>query len=133
MTSFEELKSKAVDLAQTGMSKAAELAQTGGAKAMELKDIAMLKWSSVSEREAMKKAFLDLGKLYYADHGMAPEAAYAGLCEKITASQEKIEENKAKIEEIKKKGDLTDEEVDACVAEEAPAECSGEDADDGQE
>ena len=75
MTSFDELKSKALDLAQAG-----------AAKAKELTDIAKLNIANSAEEDAIRKAYIDLGKLYYAERGMAPEGAYMSLCEKITAS-----------------------------------------------
>ncbi len=46
---------------------------------------------------------------------MAPEAAYAALCEKITASKVNIEENKSRIEELKAEGDVTDADVAAVI------------------
>ena len=100
MTSFDELKSKALDLAQAG-----------AAKAKELTDIAKLNIANSAEEDAIRKAYIDLGKLYYAERGMAPEGAYMSLCEKITASKQKIEENKAKIAEMKAAGNIDDDVV----------------------
>ena len=100
MTSFDELKSKALDLAQAG-----------AAKAKELTDIAKLNIANSAEEDAIRKAYFDLGKLYYAERGMAPEGAYMSLCEKITASKQKIEENKAKIAEMKAAGNIDDDVV----------------------
>ena len=95
MTSFDDLKSKALDLAQAG-----------AAKAKELTDIAKLNIANSAEEDTIRKAYIDLGKLYYAERGMAPEGAYAALCEKITASKQKIEENKAKIAEMRAAGNI---------------------------
>lgn len=95
MASFEELRAKALDLAQAG-----------AAKAKELTDIAKLNISTSAEEDTIRKAYIDLGKLYYAERGMAPEGAYAALCEKITASKQKIEENKAKIAEMRAAGNI---------------------------
>ena len=118
MTSFDDLKAKALDLAQAG-----------AAKAKELTDIAKLNIANSSEEDTIRKAYIDLGKLYYAERGMAPEGAYVTLCEKITAAKQRIEENKAKIAEIKRAGNIDDDDVAAytcdCCAEEtveAPAE-----------
>lgn len=95
MTSFEELKAKALDLAQAG-----------AAKAKELTDIAKLNIANSAEEDAIRKAYIEIGKLYYAERGMAPEGAYAALCEKITASKQTIEANKAKIAELKAVADV---------------------------
>lgn len=98
MTSFEELKARALDLAQAG-----------AAKAKELTDVAKLNIANSAEEDAIRRAYIDLGKLYYAERGMAPEPAYAALCEKITESKQKIEENKVKISEMKSAGSMDDE------------------------
>ena len=100
MTSFDELKAKALDLAQAG-----------AAKAKELTDIAKLNIANSSEEDAIRKAYIDLGKLYYAERGMAPEGAYVTLCEKITVSKQKIEENKTKISDMKAAGNIDDDDI----------------------
>lgn len=92
---FDSLKDKAIDLAQTGVSKSKQLGE-----------IAKLNLANVGEEDTIKKAYIEIGKLYYAERGMAPEAAYAALCEKITAAKINIEENKNRIEELKSEGDL---------------------------
>ena len=46
-------------------------------------DIAKLNIANSAEEDAIRKAYIDLGKLYYAERGMAPEGAYMSLCEKI--------------------------------------------------
>ena len=72
---FDSIKDKAKDLAQTGMSKSKQIGE-----------IAKLNLANVGEEDTIKKAYIEIGKLYYAERGMAPEAAYAALCEKITAA-----------------------------------------------
>lgn len=125
MAFFDELKEKAVDLAQAGV-----------AKSKQLGEIAKLSVSNLGEEDAIKKAYIEIGKLYYAERGMAPEAAYAALCGKITAAKKNIEDNKSRIEELKREGGITDDDVamvveplavedvepEAPKAEEKPAE-----------
>ena len=74
---FNSLKEKAKDLAQTGVAKAKELSDTAIGKGKELGEIGKLKVQNASEQDAIKKAYLELGKLYFAERGAAPEAAYA--------------------------------------------------------
>lgn len=81
--------------------KALDLAQSGIAKSKQLAEIAKLKAANISEEDNLKKAYIEVGKLYYAERGMAPEAAYAALCEKITACKVNMEENSARIEALK--------------------------------
>lgn len=97
---FDSIKDKAKDLAQTGVSKSKQIGE-----------IAKLNLANVGEEDAIKKAYIEIGKLYYAERGMAPEAAYAALCEKITAAKVNIEENRNRIEELKNEGGVTEAEV----------------------
>lgn len=99
------------------MDKAKDLAQTGGAKAKQLAEIGKLNWANVVEEENIKKAYIEIGKLYYAERGMAPEPAYLALCEKITAAKVNIEENKNRIEACKAAGGVTDAEVEILTEE----------------
>ena len=89
-SAFETFKGKATDLAQSGV-----------AETKRLTEIAKLKTANMAEEDAIKKAYVELGKLYYAEHGAAPDGAYAAACEKITASKALIETNKERIEELK--------------------------------
>lgn len=101
---LEALKDKARDLAQTGVSKSKQLGE-----------IAKLNLANVSEEDTIKKAYIEIGKLYYAERGMAPDAAYAALCEKITACKVNIEENKNRIEELKVEGQVSDADMAAVI------------------
>ncbi len=101
MSFFDTFKEKATDLAQSGVAMGKELAQSGVAKSKELAEIGKLKLDNAAEEDAIKKAYIELGKLYYAERGMTPEPAYAALCEKITASKAVIESNDARADEIR--------------------------------
>lgn len=118
---FESLKDKAVVLAQTGVTKAKELTETGVTKAKELTEIGKLKVQNSAEQEAVRKAYAELGKLYFAERGSAPEAAYAELCQRITDALARVSYNNERIADIKAAGQLSDDEAEA--AEEAP--CCG--------
>ena len=100
MAFLDNLKDKAKDLAQSGVSKSKQLSE-----------IAKLNLSNVAEEDTIKKAYIEIGKLYYAERGMAPEAAYMALCQKITASKVNIEENKSRIEAIKAEENITDADI----------------------
>ena len=102
MAFFDNLKEKMTDLAQTGVAKSKKLAE-----------IAKLKTANLGEEDTIKKAYYELGKLYYAEKGAAPEGGYAGACERITAAKAAIAANNARIEELKD----ADEEVAAAAAD----------------
>lgn len=127
---FDKLKDKVSDLAQTGVAKAKELADVAVDKGKELGEIGKLKVSNASEQENIKKAYLELGRLYFAEKGDAPDPAYADLCQKVRDAQAKIEYNNQRIADIKTASGA-DEEVDViidcdCTVADAPA---GESAD----
>ena len=141
---FESLKDKAVVAAQTGVTKAKEITETGIAKARELADtgvarakelteIGKLKVNNSAEQEAIRKAYSELGKLYYAERASAPEPAYADICQRITDAMARISYNNERIADIKAAGQITDEEADAVEAEAAcgedPPPCCGTQSD----
>ncbi len=101
--------------------RAVELTQAGVAKSKQLAEIARLNLANAGENDSIRKAYLELGKLYYAERGMAPEAGYTTLCEKITTAKINIEENNARIAQIKEEGALKDSDV-ASVETEIPPE-----------
>ena len=111
MAFFDDLKDKTIDIAQAGV-----------AKSKQLMELAKLNMANAGEEDTIKKAYLEIGKLYYAERGMAPEAAYVALCEKITQAKINIEENKARIAEVKSQGEVKDADVSAVIHEVPPEE-----------
>lgn len=115
-STFENLKDRATDLAQAGVAQSKRLAE-----------IAKLKTANMAEEDAIKKAYIEIGKLYYAEKGATPDGAFAAACEKITASKAVIETNNERIAELKQPGDpepeveVEAEEVKAEEVEAAPA------------
>ena len=120
---YEGLKDKAVVLAQSGVTKAKELADAGVAKARELSEIGKLKVQNSTEQESIRKAYSDLGKLYYAERGSAPEAAYAELCQGITDALARISYNNERIADIKAAGRTSDNEAEEPVEAETEESC----------
>ena len=90
MAFFEDLKGKATDLVQSGV-----------AKSMQLAEIAKLKTANMGEEDTVKKAYIELGKLYYAENGAVAGGAYAAACERITAAKAAIETNNDRITQLK--------------------------------
>lgn len=93
MAFFDDFKEKAADLAQVGMAKSKQLAE-----------IARLNLVNAGEEDTIRKAYQELGRIYYAERGNAPEPAYSALCEKITAARITIEENKERIAQLRSEG-----------------------------
>ena len=111
MAFFDDLKERAADLGRAGVAKSKQLAE-----------ITKLSLNNAGEEDTIKKAYTEIGRLYYAERGMAPEAAYVALCEKITAAKTNIEENKARIAQLKDEGKIGDDEIFSTVETEVPAE-----------
>lgn len=111
---LEDLSQKVVDLAQSGVARSKQLAE-----------VAKLRMNNLSEEDAMKKAYIEIGKLYYAEHGDAPDGAYVALCSRISQAQDNIQANLAQIADLKQTVAVTEEDyADDIVpeAEEAPVE-----------
>lgn len=113
-STFETLRDKATDLAQAGVAQSKRLAE-----------IAKLKTANMAEEDTIKKAYIEIGKLYYAEQGTAPDGAFAAACERITASKAVIETNNERIAELKQPDDpepeILDEEAAQVVEEAAEA------------
>lgn len=104
--------------------RATDLAQSVVATSKRLAEIAKLKASNMAEEDTIKKAYVELGKLYYAEHGTTPDGAYAAACEKITAARAAIETNNDRLAELKSSAEAEGEVID--VADVAPQEASDE-------
>ena len=115
MAFFDELKDRAMDLGRAGVAKSKQLAE-----------ITKLSLNNAGEEDAIRKAYVEIGKLYYAERGMAPEPAYAHLCEKITAAKVNIEENKARIDELKAEGNVSDADIPTVETNVPPEEPAAE-------
>lgn len=103
MTDFNDLKNKvlvsigkAADAGRDIAGKAADKAKAGTRIARLTVDIA-------GEKENMKKAYIEIGKLYYDTHKDDPEGFFIQLCEEVTLAQKNIADKEAEIEELKAK------------------------------
>jgi hypothetical protein len=112
---FNELGQKVAGVAQSGLDRSKRLAE-----------IAKLRASNHAEESAMKRAYMEIGKLYYAERGDAPEGAYVALCSRISKSQDMITHNLNTIAELKSVDDITEEDfeddVQSGVVEDVPEE-----------
>lgn len=94
---FDNIKEKAVDVAQTAAQKTKDLAS-----------IAKAKLTIAAEEEKIRKAQTELGKLYYRDYVLGEEmdsAEYLPWCDKITESRAVIEDLKDMVDDLKTGGE----------------------------
>ncbi len=110
---------------ETIKSRVTELAQGGVAKAKALAEIAKLKVNNAAEEDSVRKAYTEIGKLYFAQRGLDPDPAVAALCAKIGESKERIAYNEERIADIRQADHITDADIEAMATqvppEEAPA------------
>ncbi len=103
--------------------RVANVAQSGVNRSKQLAEVARLRAANHSEEAAIKRAYIEIGKLYYAEHGDAPEGAYVALCSRISKSRDVIQRNLSQIEEMKRVVDITEEDFDDQV-QAAPEDCA---------
>ena len=85
---------KAGDSVKDFAGKAADKVKAGGR-------IAKLTMEISSERETMKKAYLEIGRLYYEKHKEDPEGFFVQLCEEVALAEKNIADKEAEIAELK--------------------------------
>ncbi len=116
---------KLVELEGEEKSYPAELSG-GMAKAKDLAEIAKLKVNNATEQDAIRKAYIEIGKLYFAQHADDPDPAFAALCAQIAERKEKIAYNDERITDIKLSDGITDADIEAMATqiplEDLPAE-----------
>lgn len=120
---------------------AMEAAQTAAAKAKELAAVAKANISIYAEEDKVKKAEIELGKLYYRDYAVGEEldsAEYLPWCQKIDESKKLIAELKDYIDDVKAADEVPAEapaaseedfadaqpEQEQTASEEAPCACT---------
>lgn len=78
---------------EAAKNMAVEAAQTAAAKAKELAAVAKANIAIYAEEDKVKKAEIELGKLYYRDYAVGEEldtAEYLPWCQKIDESKKAI-------------------------------------------
>lgn len=106
---------------------ASDAAQAAARKTKQLAEIAKANLSIYAEEDKIKKAQVELGKLYYRDYVLGEEqdeAEYLPWCQKIDESKQTIADMRDYIDELKSgRVEITEDDV-VVVAEEAPAEAA---------
>ncbi|MBO5209876.1 MAG: hypothetical protein J6B68_11150 [Lachnospiraceae bacterium] len=70
-------------------------------KAKDLAEIANLRSQIATCEEVVKKNYMEIGKMYYEQHGSMPEEQYEEQCRAISNAQIGIADLEAKIKEVK--------------------------------
>ncbi len=93
-----------IDNLETIREKAAEAAQAAAKKTKKLAEIAKANISIYSEEDKVKKAQMELGKLYYRDYVVGEEldeAEYLPWCQQIDEAKQTIADLRDYIENLK--------------------------------
>ena len=117
---------------ETAKNLAMEAAQTAAAKAKELAAVAKANISIYAEEDKVKKAEIELGKLYYRDYAVGEEldsAEYLPWCQKIDESKKTIADLKDYIASLRTEEEPaetedapTDDDFEIVVADEPKAD-----------
>ena len=81
--------------------RGAEYANVAMDKTRDAARLAKLTVSLTNEKDALKKAYIELGKAYYEEHHNDAEGLYAQLVEEVDAVNARIEEMQAEIDSLK--------------------------------
>ena len=87
---IDQLKDKGTEYAGLAMDKTKDAAR-----------LARLSVDLGSEKEAQKRAFLELGKAYYEENRGTAEGLFAQLCDEVDAVNARIESLQAEIDALK--------------------------------
>ncbi len=98
---FGELRKKASAAAEKIAEKSLELAKTTAEKTKQLSAIARLNAEVLAEKDNIKRAQLQIGKLYYELFRERPAEELADLCIKIDAANEAIAAKQEQIKQLK--------------------------------
>ena len=101
MAGFNDFLTKAGAFASKAADKAKDLAGTAAVKTKQLSRIAKLNMDISSRKDDMKKAYAELGRLYYEAHHDAPDETCAPLCAEIDEAAAAVAAMEEEIAQIK--------------------------------
>ncbi len=94
---FDSLMDTITNLCERG----AEYANVAMDKTKDAARLAKLTIALTAEKDALKKAYIELGKAYYEEHHNDAEGLYAQLVEEVDAVNARIEEMQSEIDSLK--------------------------------
>ena len=122
MANFDEIKRTAAEKAGTLAGKAAELAGAAAEKTKLMAKVGKLNAEILAEKQAIRKASLELGKIYYEYFKVDPHEPMKEACAKIDAAYAAIAAKRSEIEELKTQTPDVEVEVETEPVEEAAEE-----------
>ena len=101
MSDFNDFKGKAGTIVSKAAGAAKNLASAAATKTKQVSRIAKLNMDIVSQKETIKKAYSELGKLYYENHHDAPEGLLLQSCQEIDVAKAAIADMEEEIAQLK--------------------------------
>ncbi|MCC8356507.1 MAG: hypothetical protein LJU34_01420 [Oscillospiraceae bacterium] len=101
MSDFNDFKGRAGVFA----TKAAGAAKSFASKTKQIGRVAKLNMDIASEKDAIRRAYEEMGRLYYENHQENPEGLLAPACQSVAASFAAIAAMEEEIEQLKEKGE----------------------------
>ena len=122
MSGFNEFMGKVGFLANKAAEKTKDLAAVAAEKTKQVSRVTKLNMDISGQRETIRKAYAELGRLYYEAHKADPEPDLAQVCLQIDQANDAIASMEAEIARIKaESGESQDADfesvVDATAAE----------------
>ncbi len=113
MSEFNDFMAKVGQIASKAAEKTKDIAAVAATKTKQVSRIAKLNMDISSQKDVVKKAYADLGKLYYEAHHDAPEGDLAPVCQQIDMALASVASMEAEIARIKEEMTADDEAEDA--------------------
>ena len=115
-----DFRKKAGAFANRAAGKAKTFAVFAARKTKDMSHIAKLNVDIASERDTIKRAYNEIGKLYYETHREDPEGFFVQLCQEIDVAYDTIAAKEAEIVRLKTQAEGAEQD-DAAAAESAAA------------
>lgn len=131
MGTFDDLKKKALEAADTLADISVDLYKKAETKTKELARTAKLQSDIASDKTSIKKLYMQIGKTYYETHKLFPAEEFEQNCTEITTLFERIEARQAELDSMRAKNEADDDDDIADVEDLEDLE-DDEDADNGE-
>lgn len=124
MANFNDIKEKLKATLNVVADTTKDIASKTADKAKDTARIAKLSVEINGEKDAVRKAYHEIGKLYYEMHRDNPDGFFAQLCDEVTVANANIAAKEAEIAALKAGNNDDDEiEVEIVACEEADKCC----------
>lgn len=98
---FSSVKEKGAEVAASLKEKGVEVAAAAADKTKDAARIAKLTVDLGTEKDNLKKAYLELGKACYEEYKDNADGLFAQLCGEITVAAARVEETQAELDTLK--------------------------------